>query len=68
MQELTPVILIDELHAARGHVKRTLATLLQSEFTKVYEALAQSTGAYRFNPKLSPADASRTPAWTFSLP
>ena len=51
MQELTPVILIDELHAARGHVKRTLATLLQSEFTKVYEALAQSAGAYEFNPQ-----------------
>ena len=49
MQELTPVILIDELHAARGHVKRTLATLLQSEFTKVYEAVPQSTGAYEFN-------------------
>ena len=44
-------ILIDELHAARGHVKRTLATLLQSEFTKVFKALAQSAGAYEFNPQ-----------------
>lgn len=51
MQEMS-VIDIDTLHTARKHVKKSLATLLQSEFERVYTLLASQISAeYKFTPE-----------------
>lgn len=45
------VVNIDSLHAACRYVKRSLATLLQAEFARVYDGAAQGLASeYKFTP------------------
>lgn len=51
MQEM-PVVAIDSLHAARGHVKATLGSLLKAEFEAIHKAnTAAPTSEFKFNPE-----------------